>query len=129
MQIYTFSLIFSKNSWLIFYHILFYFQKKGDLSISFCNIANPNNLKTISMKRIFITLAGFIVCMKLMAQSPVGFYPNDNAHNINIDTHLIIEFDQPVKAGSKGIVTVLDKTTNKVVDKIDMSIPAGPTEA
>ena len=81
------------------------------------------------MKRIFIILAGFIVCMKLMAQSPVGFYPNDNAHNINIDTHLIIEFDQPVKAGSKGIVTVLDKTTNKVVDKIDMSIPAGPTEA
>lgn len=64
-----------------------------------------------------------------MAQSPVGFYPNDNAHNINIDTHLIIEFDHPVKAGSKGIVTVLDKTTNKVVDKIDMSIPAGPTEA
>ena len=93
MQIYTFSLIFSKNLGLIFYHILFYFQKKGDLSISFCNIVYPYNLKTISMKRIFITLAGFIVCMKLMAQSPVGFYPNDNAHNINIDTHLIIEFE------------------------------------
>lgn len=29
MQIYTFSLIFSKNLGLNFYHILFYFQKKG----------------------------------------------------------------------------------------------------
>ncbi len=80
------------------------------------------------MKRIFITMAAFIVCMKLLAQSPVGFYPKENAHNINIDTHLIIEFDQPVKAGTKGVVTVVDKTTNKVVDKIDMSVPAGPTE-
>ena len=64
------------------------------------------------MKRIFITLSGVIVCMNLMAQSPVGFYPKENAHDINIDTHLVIEFDRPVKAGSKGLVTVLDKTTN-----------------
>ena len=82
----------------------------------------------MTTKRIFITMAAFIVCMKLLAQSPVGFYPKENAHNINIDTHLIIEFDQLVKAGTKGIVTVFDKTTNKVVDKIDMSLPAGPTE-
>ena len=82
----------------------------------------------MDMKRIFITLSVGIVCMNLMAQSPVGFYPKENAHDINIDTHLVIEFDRPVKAGSKGLVTVLDKTTNKIVDRIDMAIPAGPTE-
>ena len=41
----------------------------------------------MTTKRIFITMAAFIVCMKLLAQSPVGFYPKENAHNINIDTH------------------------------------------
>lgn len=82
----------------------------------------------MDMKRIFITLSVGIVCMNLMAQSPVGFYPKENAHGINIDTHLVIEFDRPVKVGSKGLVTVLDKTTNKIVDRINMAIPAGPTE-
>lgn len=80
------------------------------------------------MKRIFIFIAGFFLCLKLMAQSAIGFYPKENAKNINVDTHLVIEFDQPVKAGTKGIITVMDKTTRKVVDRIDMTIPAGPTE-
>ncbi len=80
------------------------------------------------MKRFFILTVGFIVCMKLMAQSPVSFNPQENAQDINIDTHLVIEFDKAVKAGNKGVITVTDKTTRKVVDRIDMSIPAGPTE-
>ena len=66
------------------------------------------------MKRFFILTVGFIVCMKLMAQSPVSFYPQENAQDINIDTHLVIEFDKAVKAGGKGIITVTDKTTRKV---------------
>lgn len=80
------------------------------------------------MKRIFISMTGIITCMNLMAQTPVSFYPQENDQDINIDTHLVIVFDQTVKTGSKGIITVTDKTTRKVVDRIDMSIPAGPTE-
>ena len=67
--------------------------------------------------------------MKLMAQSPVSFYPQENAQDINVDTHLVIEFDKAVKAGSKGVITVTDKTTRKVVDRIDMRIPAGPVDS
>lgn len=80
------------------------------------------------MKRIFISMTGIITCMNLMAQTPVSFYPQENAQDINIDTHLVIVFDKTVKTGSKGIITVTDKTTRNVVDRIDMSIPAGPTE-
>lgn len=79
------------------------------------------------MKRIFISMTGIITCMNLMAQTPVSFYPQKNAQDINIDTHLVIVFDKTVKTGSKGIITVTDKTTRKVVDRIDMSIPAGST--
>ena len=80
------------------------------------------------MKRIFFLTVGFFVGMNLMAQSPISFYPHENAQDINVDTHLVIEFDKTVKAGSKGVITVTDKTTRKVVDRIDMSIPAGPVE-
>ena len=80
------------------------------------------------MKRIFISMTGIITCMNLMAQTPVCFYPQENAQDINIDTHLVIVFDKTVKTGSKGIITVTDKTTRKVIDRIDMSIPTGPIE-
>ena len=80
------------------------------------------------MKRILFFTTCFFVGMKLMAQSPVSFYPQENAQDINIDTHLVIEFDKAVKAGNKGVITVTDKTTRKVVDRIDMRISAGPVE-
>ena len=65
------------------------------------------------MKRILFFTTCFFVGMKLMAQSPVSFYPQENAQDINIDTHLVIEFDKAVKAGSKGVITVTDKTTRR----------------
>ena len=54
------------------------------------------------MKRIIISMTGIITCMNLMAQTPVSFYPQENAQDINIDTHLVIVFDKTVKTGSKG---------------------------
>lgn len=54
------------------------------------------------MKRIFISMTGIITCMNLMAQTPVSFYPQKNAQDINIDTHLVIVFDKTVKTGSKA---------------------------
>ena len=80
------------------------------------------------MKRIFVLTVGFCACMRLMAQSPISFYPMENSQDVNIDTHLVIVFDKVVTTGSKGVITVTDKTTHKVVDRIDMSIPAGPTK-
>ena len=54
------------------------------------------------MIRIIISMTGIITCMNLMAQTPVCFYPQENAQDINIDTHLVIVFDKTVKTGSKG---------------------------
>jgi len=80
------------------------------------------------MKRIIITLLALHAMVGVMAQNPMHFYPEENSNGINVDTHLVIQFDQNIEAGNKGKITVYDKTTKKVVDCIDMSIPAGPTE-
>lgn len=47
---------------------------------------SKTELKAIYMKRFFISMIGFLACMKLMAQSPVSFYPQENAQDISIDT-------------------------------------------
>lgn len=80
------------------------------------------------MKRIIFSLVILAMGMKLLAQTPISYYPLNQAKDICVDTHLTIEFDREVKAGNKGIISIIDKTTRKVVDRIDMSIPAGPTE-
>ncbi len=54
------------------------------------------------MKRIFISMTGFITCMNLMAQTPVSFYPQENDQDINIDTHLVIVFDTDCKDWQQG---------------------------
>ena len=36
------------------------------------------------MKRIFFLTVGFFVGMNLMAQSPISFYPHENAQDINV---------------------------------------------
>lgn len=53
------------------------------------------------MKRIIFSLAILAMGMKLQAQTPISCYPLNHAKDINIDTHLIIEFDSEVKAGTR----------------------------
>lgn len=57
-----------------------------------------------------------------------AMYPASNADGINIDTHLTLTFDHDITLGNKGCIKVYDAKTGKLVDKLDLSIPAGPTE-
>ena len=62
-------------------------------------------------------------------KSQIKFYPKPNSTNINSDTHLVIEFSDTPVLGKKGFIRIFDAMTNKQVDCLDMSIPAGPTES
>ena len=53
--------------------------------------------------------------------------PENGAVDVNIDTHLTLTMSEDVVIGQKGYITVYDKKTGKLVDRLDMSIPAGPT--
>ena len=57
-----------------------------------------------------------------------GKLPENGATEVNIDTHLTLIMSDDVTIGQKGFVSVYDKQTGKLVDRLDMSIPAGPTE-
>jgi hypothetical protein len=58
----------------------------------------------------------------------VGMMPENGAVEVNPDTHLRLTMAEDAVIGTKGFITVYDKQTGRVVDRLDMSIPAGPTE-
>ncbi len=55
-------------------------------------------------------------------------FPANKAKGVPTDTHLVIEFDSPVRLNDKGIIRIYESHTGRLVDTLDMSIPAGPTE-
>ena len=74
------------------------------------------------------------VCLSLlmplgaMAQqgSIVRMVPANGAVNINPDTHLQISFLSAPELGAAGLIRIIDSADGRIVDTLDLSIPAGP---
>jgi pectin methylesterase-like acyl-CoA thioesterase len=76
--------------------------------------------------RLLCTLA------MIAAAAPAGaatiLLPAAGARQVNPDTHLTLRFDQPPLLGSAGLIRIYDAASGRLVDTLDLSIPAGPTE-
>lgn len=70
------------------------------------------------------------ICQYASAQDNgvVYFYPSNQAQDINPDTQLKITFKETPSLGERGFIRIYDAQTNRLVDSLDISIPAGPTE-
>lgn len=71
----------------------------------------------------------------LMAVVPAGaapvvasLLPADGAQQVNPDTQLKLRFDQPPVLGKSGLIRIYDAVSGRLVDTLDLSIPAGPSE-
>jgi hypothetical protein len=80
---------------------------------------------------IFVLLAAssFLVSGRAVAQSGVSCFPANKASNVNPDTHLVLTFASTPAIGKSGTIRVYDAADHKLVDTLDMSIPAGPDPA
>ena len=75
-------------------------------------------------------MIGLLMACMLVAMNGWGqvvLSPENGAKDVCIDTHLSLTFDKDVTIGKKGKVKVWDAETGKMVDMLDLSIPAGPT--
>ena len=79
------------------------------------------------MKKLLLTLIGAAALSAARADAPVLF-PAPQATCINPDTHLVLTFPSEVRLGRGGCIRVFDKQNGKLVDQLDLRIPAGPTE-
>jgi hypothetical protein len=83
------------------------------------------------MKKVltcFLAILANTACICLAQNAVVKMLPENGATDVNIDTHLTLTMSDDAIVGQKGFVSVFDKRTGKLVDRLDMSIPAGPTE-
>ena len=82
-------------------------------------------------KKVLIALS-VLVNMVYVCQAQnavVKMFPENGTTNMNIDTHLTLTMSDDVVIGKQGFVSVYDLKTGKLVDRLDMSIPAGPTKS
>lgn len=78
------------------------------------------------MKRLLTLLLGLLM---VACNNPrQEFFPPKGAREVNPDTRLAINFRSEPRIGSEGMIRVVEVKTGRVVDSLDLSIPAGPTE-
>jgi hypothetical protein len=74
---------------------------------------------------LFFLLAGSVLAQR--APATVGRFPADKSSGVNPDTHLVLTFASVPTLGKSGQIRIYDAADNKLIDTLDMSVPAGPT--
>ena len=80
------------------------------------------------MNRFLLALFSAAVPGLLCAGNPTRLFPEPQATDVNPDTRLVLTFPEAVQLGSSGCIRVFDAQSGELVDLLDLSIPAGPTE-
>jgi pectinesterase len=76
---------------------------------------------------LVVTLFASLSAGSGMAQSgAVHEYPANRAAGVNPDTHLVVRFSSAPTIGTSGQIRIYDADGHRLVDTLDMSIPAGP---
>jgi hypothetical protein len=79
-------------------------------------------------KTFIAILIAATTCVSKAQNSVTSMQPTNGAVDVNVDTHLMLTMSEDVVIGQQGFISVYDKKTGKLVDRLDMSIPAGPTK-
>jgi hypothetical protein len=56
----------------------------------------------------------------------VTIFPKNNARGVNPDTHLVLTFPSAPTLSKSGQIRIYDAAGHKLVDTLDLSLPAGP---
>ncbi len=57
----------------------------------------------------------------------VKMQPENGAVDVNVDTHLVLTMADNAVVGQRGFISIYEKKMGKLIDRLDLSIPAGPT--
>ena len=102
----------------------------------------PNMQSEMENLKLIKSLCAFSMCLILLwlpgtnviyaqpssvKSKTIVLFPANKARNINPDTHLELTFTGAPKAGTTGQIRIYDRSDNRMVDMLDMSIPAGPS--
>jgi len=66
--------------------------------------------------------------LPISAVTAQTLFPANKSRNVNPDVQLKLTLSQPPTIGKTGKVRVYDAADDRLIDQLDLSIPAGPTE-
>jgi len=90
--------------------------------------------QTIVVRTVRTGIIGIFLFLGILfstqrASSSVIRFPADKSVAANPDTHLVLTFPTAPTLGKSGQVRIYDSADKRLVDTLDMSIPAGPAAA
>ena len=85
-------------------------------------------MKPLKICATLWTVAALCAACSSRIPQNVTLTPAPQAQGINPDTHLVLAFTDTPTLGDSGLIRIFDADTHQLVDSLDMSIPAGPTE-
>jgi hypothetical protein len=84
-------------------------------------------LRSSNCFSLLVAAVAFLPVGVVEAQAAgVNLFPADKASGVNPDTHLVLTFASAPAIGKSGHIRIYDADGHKLVDTLDMSIPAGP---
>jgi pectinesterase len=76
-----------------------------------------------------VTITPALMCLVVCASaSAQGLFPADQATGVNPDVQLELAFGAPPRVGNNGQIRIYDAADGRLVDLLDLSIPAGPAK-
>jgi pectinesterase len=97
------------------------------------NCKNKSYVWIILFSFIYLCLIGLLfliaMCIQMTYDESQVFkmFPVNKAINVNPDTHLKLIFHSEPILGDSGKIRIYDASDKRLVDSLDLSIPAGPT--
>ena len=79
------------------------------------------------MNRIALAVLSLTTCVFFSNGTP-QLYPTSGSESVNPDLHLKLTFSETPVVGTRGSVRIFDASDDRLVDELDLSIPAGPVE-
>jgi pectinesterase len=76
---------------------------------------------------IWLAFPSLTVAQGSPVRQTVALFPSNKATKVNPDTHLKLTFKGVPALGKTGEIRIYDAANNRLVDLLDLSIPAGPT--
>lgn len=98
------------------------------LQLAIYNMSNGPRMN----RYVSALLAGSLSLLVLTLSAQSGTFtrfPGDKTTDVNPDTHFVLTFRSPPAPGKSGQIRIYDAFNDKLVDTLDLSIPAGPTAA
>jgi pectinesterase len=83
-------------------------------------------MKPLSVARTFCVLAALNLLTAASGEVPFTSSPANHAVRVNPDTHLVLSFSSPPTLGKSGQIRIYDAADHRLVDTLDLGIPAGP---